>query len=134
MVQDIQVAGDTVREHTEVDFVGVEFLGAPLDVSGMTHVHIDVWTPDAESLLVKFVDFGGDGFGGGNDTEGPITFDATTTPALGQGAWVSLDIPLVDMQAAGLTSLTDLNQFVFSATPAGAATLYIDNVYFYTNN
>ena len=98
----------------------------------MTHFHMDVWTPDANSLLVKLVDFGGDGFGGGNDSEGPLTFDGTTTPALTQGTWVSLDIPLSDMQAAGLASLTDLNQLIFDATPDGTI-VYVDNVYFYND-
>ena len=38
---------------------------------------------------------------------------------------------LADMQAAGLASLTDINQLIISATPVGAVTLYVDNVYFY---
>ncbi len=130
-VADITVDGELAKEHANVDFVGVEFVSAPLDVSGMTHFHIDVWTPDATSFLIKFVDFGGDGFGGGNDTEGPLTFDANTTPALTTGQWVSLDIPLADMQAAGLASLADLNQMVFSATTPGEVTVFVDNLYFY---
>ena len=130
---DVTVAGDAVKEYTALDFVGIETVSAPLDVSGMTHFHMDVWTPNGESVLVKLVDFGGDGFGGGNDTEGPLTFDGTTTPALTQGAWISLDIPLADMQAAGLASLTDINQMIIAATPAGTTTLYVDNVYFYND-
>ena len=104
-VSDVTIDGGLVKEHLGVGFVGIEF--ASLDVSGMTHFHMDVWTPDADSLLVKIVDFGGDGFGGGNDSEGPLTFDGTTTPALTQGTWVSLDIPLSDMQTAGLANLTE---------------------------
>ncbi len=130
-VADVSINGDTVREHSGVEFVGVEFGSAPLDVSGMTHLHLEVWTPDADELTVKIVDFGGDGFGGGNDTEGPIAFDAGSTPALSTGAWVSLDIPLADMQAAGLANLTDINQLVFSATAPGSVTVFVDNVYFY---
>jgi len=127
-VSDVTIDGGLVKEHLGVGFVGVEF--ASLDVSGMTHFHMDVWTPDADSLLVKLVDFGGDGFGGGNDSEGPITFDSGSTPALVQGSWVSLDIPLSDMQAAGLANLTDINQLIFDAAPDGTA-VYVDNVYFY---
>ena len=127
---DITVDGGLVKEHLNLSFVGIEF--ASLDVSGMTHFHIDIWTPNADGLLLKLVDFGGDGFGGGNDTEGPLTFDADSTPPLSQGTWVSLDIPLSDMQAAGLGSLTDINQLVLDAIPDGTA-IYVDNVYFYND-
>ena len=129
-VSDVTIDGGLVKEHLGVGFVGIEF--PSLDVSGMTHFHMDVWTPDADSLLVKIVDFGGDGFGGGNDSEGPLTFDGTTTPALTQGTWVSLDIPLSDMQTAGLANLTDINQLIFDATPDGTI-VYVDNVYFYND-
>ncbi|MGI9270543.1 MAG: hypothetical protein ACR2QT_02115 [Woeseiaceae bacterium] len=125
---DVMLGGELVKEHLNVSFIGVEF--PTMDISGMTHLHVDVWTPDADSLLVRLVDFGGDGFGNGNDTQGDVTFDSGTTPALAQGMWVSLDIPLADFQAAGLANLTDINQLVFDPTPDGTA-LYIDNVYFY---
>jgi hypothetical protein len=128
---DIEVAGNATKEYTNLDFVGIEMVSAPLDISGMTHMHIDVWTPNADSFLLKLVDFGGDGAGGGNDTEGPITFNAGSTPPLTKGGWVSLDILLTDMQSAGLGALTDINQLIFAATPAGSATVYVDNVYFY---
>ena len=72
-----------------------------------------------DSLLVRLVDFGGDGFGGGNDTQGELTFECGSTPALTQGSWVSLDIALSDLQAAGLASLADLNQIVLDPTPDG---------------
>jgi hypothetical protein len=133
---EVLIDGNPTKEYTGLDFVGIETVAAPLDVSGMTHFHMDIWTPDAESLLVKLVDFGGDGFGGGNDTEGPIVFDgaAGNQPAPAQGQWVSLDISLADMQAAGLANLTDINQLIIAATPAGTTTLYVDNVYFYNDS
>ena len=133
---EVLVDGNPTKEYTDLDFVGIETVAAPLDVSAMTHFHMDIWTPNAETLLVKLVDFGGDGFGNGNDTEGPILFDGTAgnQPAPAQGQWVSLDISLADMQAAGLGSLADINQLVIAATPAGTTTLYVDNVYFYNEN
>jgi hypothetical protein len=131
---DVTIDGGLTKEHLGVDFIGVEF--ASLDVSGMTHFHMDIWSPDIETLTVKIVDFGGDGFGNNNDTEGPIVFDgaAGNQPTPAQGQWVSLDISLADMQAAGLGSLLDINQLVFAVTPAGATTIYVDNVYFYNDN
>ena len=126
---DVTIDGGLVKEHLSINFVGVEF---QTDASAMTHIHLDVWTPDASSLLLRLVDFGGDGFGGGNDTQGELTFDNASTPALTQGSWVSLDIALADLQAAGLASLADLNQIVLDPTADGS-TVYVDNVYFYND-
>jgi hypothetical protein len=68
----------------------------------------------------------GDGFGGGNgDTEAELEF----TPI--QGEWVSLDIPLSDFTNAGMTSLSDLSQYIISSAPGGAGIVFIDNVYFW---
>ena len=127
---DVTIDGGLVKEALDISFFGIEF---QVDGSSMTHLHLDVWTPDATSLILKLVDFGGDGFGGGNDTEGLLTFDAASTPALGQGAWISLDIPLQDFLANGLGSVADLNQIVVDPGPDGTD-LYIDNVYFYDGN
>ena len=35
----------------------------------MTHFHMELVDADADGFLVRFVDFGGDGFGGGNGSE-----------------------------------------------------------------
>ncbi|MDJ0814508.1 MAG: hypothetical protein QNJ23_12345, partial [Woeseiaceae bacterium] len=126
---DVTIDGGLVKEHLTINFVGVEF---QVDATSMTHLHVDIWTPDADSLLLRVVDFGGDGFGGGNDTSGEVTLDNASTPALVQGSWVSVDIPLADLQAAGLASLADLNQIVFDPTADGS-TVYVDNLYFYND-
>ncbi len=126
---DVTIDGQLAKEHLNVSFIGIEF---DVDASTMTHLHVDVWTPDATSLLIKLVDFGGDGFGGGNDTEGVLTFDGASTPALTQGTWVSLDIPLQDFLDNGLGSIADINQVVLDPDPDGT-TLYIDNLYFYSD-
>ena len=60
---DVNIDGGLTKEHLGVDFIGVEF--ASLDVSGMTHFHMDIWSPNIETLLVKLVDFGADGAWGG---------------------------------------------------------------------
>ncbi|NND47511.1 MAG: glycoside hydrolase family 16 protein, partial [Woeseiaceae bacterium] len=124
VVSDVTIGGTLVREHLGINFVGVEFV---VDASAMTHLHLDVWTPDADSLLLRLVDFLGDGFDGpAGNTEAELTFDLTSS----QGEWVSLDIPLSDFQDAGLLSVSDLNQLVIDPTPDGTA-LYVANVYFY---
>ena len=46
-VADTQVAGDDVKHYTNVRFAGIDFGEQPVDASAMTHVHMDIWTPEA---------------------------------------------------------------------------------------
>ena len=61
-----------------------------------------------------------------NGCEHELTFDATTTPALATGEWVSLGLPLTDF--TGLTGTGAIAQMILSGDPN---TVYVDNVYFY---
>jgi len=128
---DVTIGGDPMKEYTGLDVVGIETTGANLiDATAMTHFHVDVWTPNATTLKVKLVDFGADGaFAGGDDTEHELVFNAGSTPALATGAWVSLDLPLSSF--TGLTNRAHMAQLIFAGVPTGAATLYVDNVYFH---
>ena len=125
ILEDVSIAGNAAKKYSNLDFVGIETVGNQLDVSGMTHFHIDLWSPDFTFFGVKLVDFGADGaFGGGNDVEHQVNF---TSP--GQKQWVSLDIPLSDF--TGLTTKQHLAQYILVGQPTGSTTVYIDNVYFY---
>ncbi len=125
-LEDIQIQGDDTKLYTNLDFVGVETVGGNLiDASTMTHFHVDVWTPNMTTIRIKLVDFGADGgFDGGDDSEHELVFE---NPGLSQ--WISYDIPLSDF--TGLSSSTNMAQFIFSGLPAGGGTLYVDNVYFH---
>ncbi|MCC6619870.1 MAG: Ig-like domain-containing protein [Deltaproteobacteria bacterium] len=126
-VSDVLIAGDDAKKYTSLVFAGVEFTSATLDATDFTHFHIDVWSPDATVFKVKLVDFGANGtYDGGDDKEHELTFDATTTPALVQKQWVSLDIPLADF--TNLTTRGHLAQLILVSSNA---TVYVDNVYFY---
>ena len=86
---------------------------------------MDVWSADYTVFGIKLVDFGADGaFGGGDDAEHQINFDAPM-----QGSWVSMDIPLSDF--TGLTSQGHIAQYIIVGQPTGATTVYMDNIYFY---
>ncbi|MEE2802645.1 MAG: T9SS type A sorting domain-containing protein [Bacteroidota bacterium] len=126
---DVQVAGDDVKLYENLDFNGIETVASPINATaaGMMYFNMDIWTPDATLFRIKLVDFLGDGFGGAGDTEAELAF----TPATGQ--WVTLSIPLSDFSAGGMTSFSDINQFIISAQPTGGATVYVDNVYFSVN-
>jgi len=45
-VADSQVAGDAVKHYTNLRFAGIDFGETPVDARGMTHVHMDIWTPE----------------------------------------------------------------------------------------
>ena len=127
-LEDIQIAGNDTKKYTALDFVGIETVDANLiDATAMTHIHVDMWTPNMTTFRIKLVDFGPDGlFDGGDDSEHELVFE---NPA--QGEWVSLDIPLVDF--AGLTNRTSMAQMILSGLPTGGGTVYIDNVFFFDN-
>jgi hypothetical protein len=127
-VEDAQVAGDDMKLYTGLVFAGIEFTSQTIDVTSMTHFHMDLWTPDAtdegQVFKVKLVDFGADGaWSGGDDVEDELTY---TAPTLKTKEWVSLDIPLSDF--ANMTTLGHQAQFIISGD---LGTVYVDNVYYY---
>ena len=123
--EEVVIDGNAAKKYTNLDFVGIETTGENLvDASGMDFVHVDLWTPNAESVRLKLVDWGADqGFGGGDDTEHEVTF-TDLTPS----EWNSLKIPLADF--VGLTNRSAMAQYIFAGSPAGGVALYVDNFYF----
>jgi hypothetical protein len=121
----VQIEGNSTLRYDNLNFTGIE-TGAdnPLDLSMMDSMHIDIWSANADTFQIKLVDFGGDGFtGGGADPEFEIAFPVTI------GSWISLDIALNDFVGV---PLTDIQQIIFSARPAGSSTVFVDNIYFYS--
>ncbi len=119
------VQGNAVQKYANLDFVGIETVANQIDISEMTHVHIDVWSADCTEFGFKLVDFGADGaFGGGDDVEHQLNYP---NPAL--GSWVSYDIPLSEF--TGLTTRAHMAQYILVGKPTAATTIYIDNLYFY---
>ncbi|MEM1339932.1 MAG: PKD domain-containing protein [Bacteroidota bacterium] len=124
---DVQVAGDDVLLYTDLDFAGIETLTETVDLTSMTNFSIDVWTATSFDLISRVVDFGGDGFDGGNDTQA----DERTTLTAGQ--WSTIDVSIADLQAAGLTATpTDFSQLILDVVDV-TGTLYVDNIYFYND-
>jgi hypothetical protein len=124
-LEDVSVAGNAAKKYSNLDFVGIETVANTVDASQMTHFHLDVWSADFTFFGIKLVDFGADGaFGGGDDVEHQLNFEM---PA--QGQWVSYDIPLSDF--GGLTTRSNIAQYILVGQPTGGTTVYIDNVYFH---
>ena len=127
VLEDVEIAGNATKKYSNLDFVGIETIANQLDITGMTHVHMDVWSADFTLFGVKLVDFGADGaFGGGDDVEHQVDIDM---PA--QGEWVSLDIPLSAF--VGLTTRQNIAQYILVGRPVGTNTVYVDNFYFYND-
>lgn len=125
VLEDITIDGNATKKYTDLGFVGVETTSTTVDASSMTHFHIDVWSPDFTSFNIKLVDFGADNaFGGGDDSEHEISI---SNPNLAE--WVSIDIPLSDF--TGLTSTSNIAQYIFVGQPFQVTDVYIDNVYFH---
>lgn len=124
-LEDLSISGNAVKKYSGLTFVGIETVGTQIDASDMTHFNTDVWTADATEIRIKLVDFGANGAydGGGDDVEHEITI---SNPE--KGTWISLHIPLTDF--SGLTTRANISQLIYSAQPAGSATIFIDNVYF----
>jgi len=127
---DLAVAGNAAKKYTSVIYAGVDFTGAKIDASTMTHFHLDVWTPNATKFGIKLVNFGA------TQTEAIVAFHGATTPALAQGEWVSLDIPLSDFAGMGTDAIgqilwLDNDDGALPDTGAELGTFFIDNVYFH---
>jgi len=123
------VEGNAAKKYTNLDFNGIETTGAnAIDAAGagMMYFHMNIWTPNMTTFRIKLVDFGGDGFGGGNDTEFEIAFTDIEI-----GEWMTLDIPLSDF--TGMNQ-SDISQYIISGLPVGGGTVFVDNVYFSTTN
>ncbi len=123
--EDVSIEGNPTKKYSQLDYVGIETVNNQLNISSMTHLHLDVWSANFTSFGVKLVDFGADGaFGGGDDVEHQVNFASPT-----QGQWVSLDIPLSEF--TGLTTRNHIAQYILVGQPTGSATVYVDNFYFY---
>lgn len=111
--------------YDSLDFVGIEMTSTPLDISEMTHVYFNVWTPNTDVMRIKLVDFGDDGtFGGGDDSEHEVTFENYP-----KSQWLTANIPLYVFE--GLNGDENIAQIIFSAAPVNESTLHIDNLLFW---
>lgn len=122
------IGQDALIQYTMLNFVGIQFTQPTIDVSTMTHFHIDIWTPNStdppNTFKVLLVDLGPDGtFDGNDNSTHELTF---TAPTLQSQEWVSIDVPLSAF--TGLTGRSNLAQIVLSGE---LPTVFADNIYFY---
>ena len=108
----VTIAGNTTRKYATLNYQGIDWSANPINVSAMTRLHIDVWTPDVTSILVSIISAG---------AENAVTL----TPTL--SGWNSFDIDLAQYTVPNKAAII---QIKIEGTPAGG-TLYFDNLYFW---
>lgn len=124
-LEDLQINGNDTKKYSGLTFVGIETVTSMIDATEMTHFHTDIWSDNLTEFRVKLVDFGANAaYGGGDDVEHEIVI---SNPA--QEEWVGIDIPLSAF--TGLTTRAHIAQLIYVGAPAGSASVYVDNVYFY---
>ena len=118
-VSTVSIQGTPTWMFSKFDYQGFEFVGAggTWDVSGMNHLHLDVWSPNLTNIQVNI--------GGADYTCTPLT----------PSEWNSFDIPITALVGSTTLDLTDIQIIKFTADgPSTAENLaYLDNVYFYTD-
>lgn len=118
--EEVQIEGNNTVKYFDLDFTGiVTSYDTPTDLTSMTHVHFDYWTPDAQSLGIKIV----------NTALDPVQEDLASVGNITLGQWVSVDIPLNDFNM----DRSQVTQILFdNLEPDDASiTVFIDNLYFY---
>lgn len=107
---ELTVAGNKIEKYGALNYEGIEF--ASSDVSTMTKLHVDVWTPDLASFKLSVVS---------DKQENAVTL----TPTL--YGWNSFDVDMSSYTAADKTKVIQLK---IDVQPA-SGTMYVDNIYFY---
>ena len=108
---------DETLKYSNLTYQGIDFNGAK-NVSGMTKLHIDVWTPNMSSFQVWLI-------AGGENA-------VTLTPTL--SGWNSYDIDLATQFAGRNLSAAiqlKLERTLWTPTDGNVNSLYLDNIYFY---
>ena len=90
------IAGNNTLKYENLNYQGTAF-ASPLDVSGMTMLHVDYWTADSTGFNGFLISTG--------PAETPHAFEVTT------GQWVSVDIPLSEFSS--VVDLADVIQMKF---------------------
>ena len=116
-----------IINYTQLNFVGIGtfFDVAPVDATGMTHVHVDINVQEE----IESGDFIRLQLLNGVQTENEIAGNYTINSAeLATNQWRSFDIPLSAFD--GLSARNALGLFFF-ISDATISNIYVDNVYYY---
>lgn len=111
---EFDLAGDKILQYSNLNYQGIEF--STSDLTSMQTLHMDVWTANLSALEIFLI----------SRSSG----EKSITKTLTANSWTSIDIPLADFVAKGM-SIDDIFQFKLVGATTG--TVFIDNIYFYKN-
>ena len=120
--------GDAALVYSALNYVGIDFHTQLIDITNMTHLHLDVYAPVGTTFGVKLVNFTNT-TGTGSYVEALVSLDATTTPAFNAGGWSSLEIPLSSFPFAPSVVKNHIGQLVLTTTDAQL--VMVDNIYWH---
>ena len=105
------IAGDNVMKFEKFDYLGLEIANnAPQDLSAYTHLHFDVWTPNAADIEVTPI--------GGGENLKKVELEKET--------WNSFDIALTEFPNVDASKIIQIK----FAGGDKSEIFYIDNIYF----
>jgi len=111
----IQIGTDNILKYANLNYQGTEF-GNHINAADMKYMHVDVYTSDETIFQITPISPGKE-----------LVY---TVPTLNQNSWNSYNIPLT-VFAAGNINWADL--FQIKVVGSGGKTVYLDNIYFYTD-
>ncbi len=119
-------SSEEILKYTNLNYQGIQFATAEigLDVSNMTHLHLDYYLVKAVDLRFYLISPG--------PHEKSVPLDLSQ-----KGQWISLDIPLEDfMKEDSAVDLTKVFQFKVDEEMGmgSGAEIYLDNIYFHRGN
>ena len=101
------------------EFLGiVTNYGSGVNLTDMTTMHIDYWTPDNKIMIAKIV----------NTVDGISEGLTIVEDPVVTGTWRSVDIPMTAF--GGSVNKSKITQIILDPQ-AGGSTVYVDNFYFY---
>lgn len=123
---EITISGNKILSYPDMTYQGLTF-GAQ-NLSNMDSLHLDIWSPNLSEIEI-YLSRGG----GGSANEKLVTKTLTMSPTA-PGTWNPINIKLTDYISQDNFPLTSIIEFKFVSKTPSRGTVYIDNIYFYTNN
>jgi len=117
------LSGNEMRHYPNMNYQGIDIknngANQAINVSSFDSLHLDVWSSNCTSLDIFLVT---DGFG-----------ERLINRTLNLNSWNPINILLSDYAALGIP-LTAIKEFKFvTVNPSANASIYVDNIYFFTN-
>jgi beta-glucanase (GH16 family) len=123
-LEEIVIDESAIKKYNDFSYALIETKTNPINISGMTHLRLSIWSPNSTQFKLELVDYGNDGILSGDDSEHEFSFRSHS-----QGAWENYFISLSSF--SGLTSIRNLAEIKFSSVPEGSSVVYLDNVFFF---